>query len=582
MQFLKRARSTILPDTLAGLTGAVAGGPQAIGFALLAGVPPVYGLYAAFVGPIVGAIFGSSVYMTVGPTNALALIVGSALLGLNGQIEAESLFALTFLVGVFMLLFGVLKLGDLTRFVSNAVMTGFITGAGTLIILGQLRHLAGFAGVEPVITVAEGVANLPAPVSHNGSLLQPVIELFTHLQLIDMPTTIIGLIAAFIIFSLHHTRFRTIAVLTALVVATVMTRVLNLGTIELVGSMPHGLPLPILPNVGLMSQYVTVALAMAVLATVQSAGLIEAMPQPNGDIPDASRDFTAQGIANIVTGFFQGMPVAGSLSRTAVNKSAGARTRVANIMAGLFVGLSLIAIGPLIELIPLTGLAAHLIVAAFSLISINRIRMVWVIGWAPRIAMVATFVATLVLPLEYSIYVGVGISLVMYIYTSSRNIEVRQLLPVGEHQYKEVEVPPNLMQSPNPILLTVHGHLYFAAIRTLEESLPNPDCCEYQVVILRLRHNQYLGSTGIRFLQRYAQALQKRNGRLIMTGVSSAVRQQLERTNAMDVFGEENIYPPDEVIFAAMEQAMTDAKAWLVEKTAVVPPQPTPEPEPSA
>ena len=163
MQFLKRARSTILPDTLAGLTGAVAGGPQAIGFALLAGVPPVYGLYAAFVGPIVGAIFGSSVYMTVGPTNALALIVGSALLGLNGQIEAESLFALTFLVGVFMLLFGVLKLGDLTRFVSNAVMTGFITGAGTPSWPRDVAHQS------PIVLTSNGFTSTARPIFPPGS-----------------------------------------------------------------------------------------------------------------------------------------------------------------------------------------------------------------------------------------------------------------------------------------------------------------------------------------------------------------------------------------------------------------------------
>lgn len=577
MQNLRKYRATVVPDVLAGLTGAVAGAPQAIGFALLAGVPPVFGLYSAFVGTIVGAIFGSSVYMTVGPTNALALIVGSALLGLTGQIEAESLFVLTFLVGIFMLLFGVLKLGDLTRFVSNAVMTGFISGAGTLIILGQLAHMTGFPGVEPILTVADGMAQLPDTAARSGSLLQPVGELFTHLHMIDVPTTIIGLIAAFIIFSLHHTRFRTIAVLTALVVATTLTQVLNLGSIELVGSMPHGLPLPILPNFSIMPQYITVALAMAVLATVQSAGLIEAMPQPNGDIPDASRDFTSQGIANVVTGLFQGMPVAGSLSRTAVNKSAGAKTRMANIFAGIFVGLSLIAIGGLIELIPLTALAAHLIVAAFSLISVKRIRMVWVIGWAPRLAMGATYVATLVLPLEYSIYVGVIISTAMYVYTSSRNIELKQLLPVGEHQYKEIEAPPNLMKGPNPILLTVHGHLYFAAIRTLEDSLPDPDCCEYQVVILRLRHNQYLGSTGIRFLQRYAQSLQKRHGRLIMTGISPAVRRQLERTNAIDVFGEENIYPPDEIIFASMEKALAEAKAWLIEQNGSLELKPIPK-----
>jgi len=545
--FLNDIRKHWRSDLLAGLTGAVAGAPQAMGFALLAGLNPIYGLYTAFISTLVAPIFGSSVYMTVGPTNALALVVGSTLIGLQGTAMLDALFTLTLLVGVFLLAFGLFRLGGLTRFVSNAVMTGFISGAGVLIILAQLSHLTGYD--------AEGT-----------HILQRTWDWLLHLPDADWPTFAVGLMAMAIIIGLHRTRLKPVATLFALILTAALTALLGLESVETVRDMsaiPTGLPLPVLPDFTLIPDLWLAALAMAVLTAVQSAGIVESVPQPDGHLADTSRDFNGQGIANIVGSFFQNMPSGASLSRTAVNISAGGKTKLANIVAGLFVGLALIAIGGLIERIVLTALAAHLIVAANSLISYKNIKMVWNVGVTAQLAMLTTFASTLLLPLEYSIYVGVALSMVMYIYSSSMNVEITRLLPADNHHYREKDVPNNLSSENKPIILSVYGHLYFAAVRRLEQLLPPPDNCQYPIVILRLRHNQYLGSTGIRVLQRYAHSLQQRGGRLMLVGVSPLLHRQLERTGALQFFGPENIYDADEIIFKSTEDAYQDACEWL-------------------
>lgn len=539
-------KKKLVPDLLAGLTGAVAGAPQAMGFALIAGISPIYGLYTAVIATIVAALTGASTYMTVGPTNALALVVGSTLLNYDTAMHLDVLIVLTLLVGVFQLLFGLLHLGTMTRFVSDAVMTGFITGAGLLIILGQLDHLTGYE-------------------TQGNSVIGRFSDWLFHLSLLHPQTLVTGLVAMVIIYTLHHTRFRGIATLVAIVLTSIGVAVLGWDEVALVRDMaaiPHGLPDLIVPNFDLMSALLIPALAMAVLASVQSAAITQTVTEPDGSIPSMNRDFAGQGLANIFGAFFQGMPAGGSLSRTAVNVSAGAKTRLANVFAGVFVALILLALGMFIERVTLAALAAHLIVAAVSLLRPERMRVVWNVSISARIAMTTTFVSTLVLPLEYSIYLGIFFSLALYIWTSSQNIAVVRLVPIEDNRYQEVGLPSRLPDG-EPVIIAVYGHLYFAAVRRLEYLLPPPHDTQRPVVILRLRHNFYLGSTGIRALRRYAALLRQSGGKLILAGIGETVHEQLRRTGALQDFGTDNIFYADEIVFSATERAVQSAQHWL-------------------
>ena len=534
-------------DALAGLTGAVAGAPQAMGFAIVAGVSPLYGLYTAFVATIIGGLFSSSALITVGPTNALSLVVASALGMFATGNQLSAMFTLTVLTGVFLLLIGLLRLGNLTRFVSNAVMTGFITGAGLLIMLGQLNHLTGYE-----------------PETRHSVPLVRFWDWLLHLNQ-SLPTvTVVGLLAVVIIWGLHHTRFRSMATLIAIFLLTGLALIVGWDDVPVVRDMstiPAGLPGLHMPSLELAPDLISTAFAIALLAAVQSAALIQATPNPAGK-PNTSQDFTAMGVANIVGGVLQGMPACASLSRTAVNMSAGAKTRFANIYAGAAVGLILILFGSWIERIPLAVLAGHLIVAAASLIRFDSLRVVWRVGWTARAAMLATLLATLLLPLQYSIYIGVGLSLGLYAYTSANNIRLVRLVPLPDGRFQRGTMPDTLPEN-DVLILSVHGYMYFAAIQRLERLLPRPSSADQTALILRMREGRSLGSTGINMLHEYADALRARGGRLILSGVAPETYAQLERTGALARLGAENVFVENEIVFDSTTRAYHTATEWL-------------------
>lgn len=382
-------------DVVAGLTGAVAGAPQAMGFAIVAGISPLYGLYSTLVATIVAALFSRSSFITVAPTNVLALVTGSALLHASDATQIERLFTITLLTGCFQIGFGVLRVGYLMRYVSMAVMTGFITGVGSLIILGQLFYLNGYRADR---SINGAFPRLWAWGSHMGE---------SNLQ-----TSIIGFLAIGIILLCRWAGWRSIASLTALMTTSLL--VLGLGWADVVlvkdiAPIPTGLPAPVFPDVRYLDDYLGVGLALALLASAQSAAL-SVGSQAEDTQAIVNRDLFGHGAANVVGSFFQGMPACASFSRTAVNINAGAKTRLANVFAGLTVGLILLSLGPWIERIALAALAGHLIVASSNLIRPRQLQAVWVMGWQPRLAMIITFLATWLFPLANSIYIGIVLS----------------------------------------------------------------------------------------------------------------------------------------------------------------------------
>ncbi len=525
-------------DLIAGLVGAVAGAPQAMGFALIAGVNPIYGLYTALVSTIFGALLGSSTYMTVGPTNALALVVASSLGDLTGGNPAEQVFVLTLLTGGFFLLFAVLRLGFLVRFVSNAVMTGFITGAGLLIVFGQVRHLNGY---DP----------------SGGNALLSFIDWVFHLHLSNPQTVVISVGALVVMIVLQRTPLKNVATLIAIAGASIVTLLLDWQTVALVrdiADVPRGLPAPILPDLSAVPDLTTIAFALAVLGAVQSAAIANVVPEPEGRKSVFGRDLVGMGVGNVVGAVFQGIPACGSLSRTAVNVAAGARTRWANVIAGGFVALILLVLGAAIEVVTLAALGAQLILAAVSLINPHQIRMVWRVGIPARAAMVLTFGSTLILPLEYSIYLGVGLSLLLYLYSSSQDITAVQLVPMDNGSFREQPLPAQLA-SHETIIISLHGALYFAAARQLTDLLPAASASKGAVVILRLREAHGLGSTALNAITAYHATLRAHDGRVILTGVSSELRATMERAGTLDVIGAEYVFEKTDEVFAATTSA---------------------------
>jgi SulP family sulfate permease len=540
----------LAPDLAAGLTGATAGVPQAMGFAIVAGISPVYGVYTAIVSTIVASVFGSTGLMTTGPTNALAVVVGSTLAPFSESGDLLTrVVTLTFLVGLIQAGMGLLRLGGLTRYVSTAVMTGFVTGAALLVALGQLTHLTRIS--------TEG----------QHGIVPQLAELFTHLDTLHPQTFVIGIAAIVLIVTLHRTRLSAFATLIAIIVTGLVVFFLgwDVPVVRDTSAIPNGIPAITYPKPGLVGDLLTAALATAVLGLVQTAALAESIKDTDENSADASREFVVQGLGNLLGAVFQSMPAGGSLSRTAVNIKAGARTRGANIFAGLFVAAIMLLFGSLAERIALAALAGHLIVAAVSLIPPERINFVWRASWTGRWAMVATCVSTFVLPLQYSVYVGVVLSLVLYIYQSS-HMRIVHLEPVGTNIFREAPLPEKLPDG-QPVLLSVQGPLYFAAMRDLQTHLPDPNSAQHPVVILRLRGDTMLAGTGAALLVAYAEQLRKRGGKLVLCGVENQVIETLTRTGALARIGEENVFLANEYLLASTQQAVLYARQWLDEQT---------------
>ena len=547
------SRSDLRADLAAGLTGATAGAPQAMAFALVAGISPAYGLYTAIVSTIIGGLFSRSSLLTTGPTNALAVVIASTLAPFadSGDMVGR-LVTLTFLVGVIELALGLLRLGGLARYVSTAVMTGFITGAALLVLLGQLNNLTGIH------------ADAANPLLELGDLLRRLNELHPE-------TFITGLVTIAIIVWLRRTRIAPFATLIAIAVTGVAIAFLGwhergVALVIDLASIPATLPGVRLPDPRYFIDLAPGALALAVLALVQTAALMQSVQRPDEDPPNASREFIVQGAANVAGALFRSMPAGGSLSRTAVNIKSGARTRWANVFAGLFVALIMLLFGPLAERIALAALAGQLVVASTTLIDVGQMRFIWRASTAGRWAMVATLASTLIVPLQYSVYVGVALSLLLYIGESS-HIRLTVLERLEDNRYRE-SAPPRRLPDAEPVLLSLQGNLSFAAMRELVTRLPDATRAQRPVVIMRLRGDAMLAGTGVAVIMAYHRRLRARGGKLILCGVEPHTYETLRRTGALELLGPENVFCAEEIVFASSERAYDYAKGWLAEENA--------------
>lgn len=546
-------RGDLRADLAAGLTGATAGAPQAMAFAIVAGISPAYGLYSAIVSTIIGGLFGTSNMMTTGPSNALAVVVASTLAPFadSGDVVGR-LITLTFLVGVIEVGMGLLRLGGLARYVSTAVMTGFITGAALQVLLGQLGHLTG--------------VELDAP--------NPLLDLVQFLRQLDHlhpQTAVIGLVTIVVIVWLHRTRLAPFATLLAIALTGVVIALLGwhergVALVIDMAPIPATLPGISLPTLRYMPDLFAGALALAVLGLVQTAALMQSIQRPDEEPANTSREFIVQGASNLGGALFQSMPSSGSLSRTAVNIKSGARTRWANVFAGLFVALIMLIFGRLAERIALAALAGHLVVASTTLIDVPQMRFIWRASVSGRWAMLATFASTLVIPLQYSVYVGVALSLLLYIAESSK-IRLTQLEPLDNHRYREL-APPRRLPDAQPVLLSLQGNLSFAAMRELYGRLPDVTGVRRPVVILRLRGDTMLAGTGVAVLMAYHRRLRARGGKLILCGVETTTFNTLVRTGALELLGRENVFCAEDIVFASAEAAIDYAKRWLAQEEA--------------
>jgi SulP family sulfate permease len=544
-QFINR--DTIGADLTAGLVLGIQSIPDGLANGLLALINPIYGLYGYMMGTFSGAFFTSSAFMSVQATSAMALVVASVPQITSGPDPNAPLFTLAILTGLFMLAAGLLKLGSLVRFVPNAVMTGFVNAVALLIILGQLDDFTGYS-------------------SRGANRIVRTVDLLLNLDQVHLPTLMIGILTIILILTLEKTSLKSLGIVVAMVVASLVVPLLGANEVELVrdvATIPSSLPWPVLPSPAAVPGLIIPALALTFVGLMQGAGISQSTPNPDGRYPDASGDFVGQGVANIVSGLFQGTVVAGSLSATALVIGAGARSRAANIFAGLVMAVAILLFGRYVGAMAMPALAGLLIVVGFRTLKPARIGLVWRTGAVQQAVMALTFLASLLIPLQYAVLLGVALAVVLYVFQQSNKITVKAW-QISPGQYPVEIEPPPAVPAREVTILMPYGSLFYAAAPVFSAQLPEVTAATRQsVVILVLRGQTEVGSTFLNVLTRYGEQLGQQESNLMLAGVEPYIMMQMKRTGILRAIGRANVFPASEGVGEALLQAVEAAEEWI-------------------
>jgi SulP family sulfate permease len=533
-------RRHVRPDLVAGATVAVLAIPQCIAYAAIAGLPPTYGLYSAVVATIVGALWGSSSHLSTGPTNAISILVLSILTPLAAIGAPEYLVAasaMAVMVGVLCIVFGFARLGMLVNFASRSVLLGFTAGAGVLIAVGQLRNL------------------LHIDIPRSPHLLHTVLDLVRNLDQIHITSLILGGVTVLIILLVDGFTRRLPGAILALVgtgAAVAALGVERLG-VAVVGEVPRAMPRVTEFSIGWMFEQDVIgallmgALAVAALGLVEAISIAREIARQSGEHLDVNQELIGQGMANIAAGVFSGYASSGSFTRSAVNFQTGARSQMSSVFCGLFILAGVLAFGPLAAYLPRASLAGLIMLIAYRMVDWRGVRRVLRGSRSETGIMVSTFVATLVLPLEFAVLAGVILSLAIYIYKSSMPT-VESVVP--DENFHQFIVDPGAPVCPQLGIIKIEGSLFFGAATHVEDALlanfeANPG---QTVLLLRMHGVGRCDLSGIDVLEGILRIYRGAGGDLYLTNVRPGVRDFMRRTGFEHILGSDRFLEPDEAV----------------------------------
>ncbi|MFN2374726.1 MAG: SulP family inorganic anion transporter [Cyclonatronaceae bacterium] len=527
-------RDAFKGDFNAGLTVAIMLVPQGMAYAVLAGMPPVYRLYASIVPLLIYAIFGTSRQLAVGPVAMVSLLVVAGVgeladVGSDRFIQLAIMTALG--VGIFQLLMGVFRMGFMVNFLSHPVLSGFTSAAALIIGASQLRNLLGL--------------DLPG----SKQVHEILIAALQRITEIDPATAIIGIgsIAAIMLIKKWKKTFPS--ALVVVVIGTLATVLFNLHThgVAIVGDVPKGLPSFMSPGFDLndIQALIPIILVISLVSYMESIAVAKAIANKRGYKVDANQELIALGGANIGGAFFQSFPTTGGFSRTAVNDQAGAATTIASVISALLIGLTVLFLTPLFYYLPSAVLAAIIMVAVAGLFDYKEMAYLWRTDKRDLGLLALTFIATLVLGIEEGIAIGVIISLVLVIYSSTKphNAELGRLGTTNNFRnitrYEEAVVEKDVL------IYRFDSSLYFANVEHFRETVEERIAShgeDLKVVILDASAISNVDSTGIHVLQEFIRNLRSREIDLYIASAIGPVRDRLKTCGITDVMGDRSFF----------------------------------------
>jgi sulfate permease, SulP family len=538
-------RRSLRADLLAGLTGAVILVPQAVAYASIAGLPPEYGLYTAIVPVIVAALFGSSWHLVSGPTAAISIVVFATLSPLAEPGSAAYIglvLTLTFMVGVLTLLMGLARLGSLVNFVSQSVVVGFTAGAAMLIATSQLKNFFG-------LTLAAGGRFLDTL----GNFVRQVGDLDPYVTSVGMATLAASVLA-------RHYLPRAPYMIIAMLVGSLCGLLANAladgeNRVATVSAIPRGLPPLSAPAWSLetLRQLASIALALTLLSLTEALAIARAVALKSGQRIDGNQEFFGQGLANLFGSFFSAYVSSGSFTRSGINYSAGARTPLAAVFSSLCLVATLLALAPALRFLPIASMAAILFLVAYSLIDWHHIGTILRTSRSESAVLLATLLATLFLQLEFAIYVGVALSLLLFLERSARP-RVRDAVPApGATSYHYVEQgnEPDCLQLKT---VFIDGPLYFGAVDHVQRRLRQIDDTNpaHKHLLLLAPGLHFVDLSGAELLVQEARRRKRLGGALYFHRLQQPVRETLDKAGYLREIGPENLFAIGQDVMASL------------------------------
>jgi sulfate permease, SulP family len=532
-------------DLFAGLTVAVVALPQSMAYAIIAGLPVQYGLYASIIPTIIGCLWGSSAHLITGPTTTASLVVFSALSEVatpGSDTYIQLAFLLAAMAGVIRLAMGAARLGALLNFVSHSVLLGFTSGAAVLIAFKQIPSLLGINGIR------------------SSSFIGSLVELLSRITQTHHLTFILGAITIGVIVLLKRWRPNWPGTLVAMVLVGALVAFFDLEEhqVRVVGAIPSSLP-PFNPphwstfkNVGRLAP---AALAIAILGLMEAISIAQTIANQTRQRLNINREFIGQGLANLSAALFSGYPCSGSFTRSAVNFRSGAKTPMSGIVSGITVTATVLLAGPLAAKLPLSALAGVLIVVAYQLIRVDDIVRTLKATRSDAAVMVVTFLVTVFINIEFSIYVGVLLSIGLHlaktshprIYSVVPDHTSGKMVPfVDSHTCCQIDI------------VQIEGSLFFGASAYVLEDLQrrmrhHPNLANF---LIRMHHVNILDASGIHVLEIILEDIRQRGGSIFFSGVNHRAFDVLNNSGLLKEIGHTHIHKTS---YRAIRQAMRES-----------------------
>jgi len=558
-------REKFRADLLAGATVSLVSIPQAIGFSLIAGLPPLMVIMAVVIGGFVYALFTSSHHVVFGPTNSMSIILAATIFSFKGGSLAPTEIALllAFLIGIFQLTGGLAQLGKLTQFISRTVIIAYSTAIGLLLIAGQVSNLFGI------------------PSTGHGNFLQNLWHAVASVAQFQLNpySAMMGVATLLLFYALEHFAPKIPAELIGLVFLAFFAKWTGLGHLgvhtirdegELAVALPSFLGIPFSSTqLDLIPPLLSAALAISILGMLEAVSIGKTLAAKSGQRVDPNQELVAMGMANLANSVFGAMPGSASFARSGANFQSGGRTQVSSLLSSGIVLVALFFVTSVINDIPVPSLAAHLIRIGVKLLNRDQIRITWRATKSDAIVLVVTILAAFFLKLDAAIYVGIGISLALFL----RKASAPSLVEYGFDASGNLSELDDTKQRRNDAISIVHveGELFFGAADLFQEQvrlLSNDE--RIRVIILRMKNARHLDATSVMSLLELHEYLVKSGRFLLVSGINPEVEDVLRASGAYEKIGTDNIFPAEANLTASTKKALLRASHLLQTRKADV------------